>query len=105
MPSLIGDRPAAAAEVRVDRSEIVVVLVPVTPAGIGLPEFDQYIGDRAPTSIQHLTVDDDPLANRPNVAFLELAEPEAHTELLIVHRPADMSPLKRRFLLLAGPPG
>jgi DNA-binding transcriptional LysR family regulator len=40
-----------------------------------------------------------------NVAFLELAEPDATTELLIVHRPADMSPLKRRFLQLAGASG
>ena len=38
---------------------------------------------------------------RENVAFLELDEPEAHTELLIVHRPADASPLKMRFLRLA----
>jgi DNA-binding transcriptional LysR family regulator len=36
-----------------------------------------------------------------NVAFLELDDPDAHTELLIVHRPADLSPLKLRFLQLA----
>jgi DNA-binding transcriptional LysR family regulator len=36
-----------------------------------------------------------------NVAFLEMDDPDAHTELLIVHRPADMSPLKLRFLELA----
>lgn len=39
--------------------------------------------------------------SRANVLFLELNEPDAHTELLIVHRPADLSPLKLRFLQLA----
>jgi DNA-binding transcriptional LysR family regulator len=36
-----------------------------------------------------------------NVTFLELDDQDAHTELLIVHRPADLSPLKQRFLQLA----
>jgi DNA-binding transcriptional LysR family regulator len=40
-----------------------------------------------------------------SVAFLELDNPDACTELLIVHRQSDMSPLKHRFLQLTGSSG
>jgi DNA-binding transcriptional LysR family regulator len=36
-----------------------------------------------------------------NVIFLELDDHDAHTELLIVHRSVDLSPLKLRFLQIA----
>ncbi|UPG74025.1 LysR family transcriptional regulator [Roseomonas gilardii subsp. gilardii] len=39
------------------------------------------------------------------VALLELKEAEAHTDLAIVHRPADTSPLKLRFLAQLPPDG
>src|SRR5258707_4815036 len=42
---LIGQHPAAATEVRVDRSDIGVVAVAVASAGIGLPYFDEGIGN------------------------------------------------------------
>ena len=38
-----------------------------------------------------------------SVSFLELDDQDAYTELLIVHRHADLSPLKLRFLQLAVP--
>ncbi len=39
VPVLVSQRAATAAEIRVDRREIGVLLVAVTATGIGLPDF------------------------------------------------------------------
>ena len=61
---LVGERAPAAAEIRIDRGEIGVVLVPVASGGIGLPEFHQRVGDRLAVLVQHLAVHDDAFTDR-----------------------------------------
>ena len=61
---LVGQRPAAAAEVRVDRREVGVLLVAVAAAGVGLPELDQGVRHRPPALVEDAAVHDDPLADR-----------------------------------------
>ena len=61
---LVGQRPAAAAEVRIDRGEIGVVAVPVAAAGIGLPDLDQRVRHRPAVLVQHVAVHDDAFADR-----------------------------------------
>ena len=41
---VVGQRAAAAAEIRVDRRDVAVLLVPVAAAGVRLPHLDQRIG-------------------------------------------------------------
>ena len=60
----IGKHPAAAAKVRVNRRQILIFFMPVATASIGLPDFHQRIFHRSAESIAHVTVDDDPLADR-----------------------------------------
>ena len=43
---------------------MVVELVRVPPAGIGLPHLDQGVREGAAVTVEHATVDDDPLAER-----------------------------------------
>src|SRR6478735_9912463 len=62
--ALIGQHPAAAAEIRVDRSDIGVVAVAVTSAGVGLPYLDERVGYRLAIAVEHVAVDDRLLADR-----------------------------------------
>src|ERR1700738_3253573 len=71
---LIGQHPAAAAEIRVDRSDIGVVAVAVASAGIGLPYFDERVGYRLAIAVEHVAVDDRPFADR--LALLGIIEDE-----------------------------
>ena len=60
----IGQHPAAAAEVRVNRGQILIFFMSVAAAGIGLPDFHQGVFHRSAKTIAHVTVHNDPLANR-----------------------------------------
>ncbi len=60
---VVGQRAAAAAEIRIDRRQIGVLLVPVAAAGIGLPELDQRVRHAAAGLVEHAAVDDDALAD------------------------------------------
>jgi hypothetical protein len=64
-PLRIGQRPPAAAEIRVERGEIGVLHVAIAPARIGLPDLDQRLGHGAPGLVQNPAMDADPLADRP----------------------------------------
>src|SRR3977135_781989 len=72
--ALIGQQPAAATEVRVDRRDIGVVAMAIAPAGIGLPDFDQRVGYRLAVAVEDVAVDDGLLANR--FALLGIIEDE-----------------------------
>ncbi len=67
----VGDRPAAAAEIRVERAEVDVLLVAVAARGVGLPDLDQRVGHRPAVFVEHAAVDDDALAHR-HAAVLEV---------------------------------
>src|SRR5215471_15895167 len=55
----VRQHPTAAAEVRVDRSNIGVVTMAVASAGIGLPHLDQGIADRLSIAVEDMTMNDD----------------------------------------------
>src|SRR4051794_5124842 len=61
---LIGQHPAAATEIRVDRRDIGVVAVTVASAGIGLPYLDERVGYRLAIAVEYVTVNDRLLADR-----------------------------------------
>ena len=60
--SLIHICPADAAEVRVERRQVAVVLVPVAPAGVGLPHLHQGVRDRLAVLVEDPAEHDDALA-------------------------------------------
>ena len=68
---LVGDGAAAAAEIRIERREIALLLVAVAAAGIGLPEFEQRAGNAHAALVEHAAIDDDALADG---AFARLGE-------------------------------
>ena len=61
---VVGQHPAAAAEVRVERADVLVLLVPVAAAGVALPDLDQRVRDRPAELVLDIAVDDDALADR-----------------------------------------
>ena len=61
---LIRQCAPAAAEIGVDGRKIHVLLVPIAPARIRLPDFHKRMRHRAAVFIQHPTVDDDAFAHR-----------------------------------------
>ena len=61
---LVGEHAAAAAEVRVERADVLVLLVPVAAAGVALPDLDQRVLQRPAELVVHVAVDDDALADR-----------------------------------------
>src|SRR5690606_17186236 len=61
---LVGDRASATAEIRIERRQIAVLLVPVAAAGIGLPELDQRSRYAEAALVHKPAVDDDALAER-----------------------------------------
>jgi len=64
---LIGQTAAGPAKVGVERRVVLIDPVEVAAAGVGLPNLDQGIGNRAIVFIQHAAGDDDPLANHLTV--------------------------------------
>src|SRR5258705_4028879 len=63
---LIGQHSTAAAEIRVDRSDIGVVAVAVASARTGLPYPDAGLGYRLAIAVQYVTRTDRLLADRPH---------------------------------------
>ena len=63
-PLRIGNAAPAAPEVRVQRRVVLVVLVDIASGGVGLPDLDQRVGQRATIFVQHPAGDDDALAQR-----------------------------------------
>src|ERR1700735_2971173 len=61
---VVRQQPSAAAEIRIDWRDVGVVTMAVAAASIGLPDFDQRVGDRAAIAVQHVTVNDGLLADR-----------------------------------------
>ncbi|MNF27343.1 hypothetical protein D3C84_79950 [compost metagenome] len=59
----VGQRTANAAEIRVKRGQVAVLLVPVAATGIGLPHFHQGMGNRLAVLITHATGDNDAFAD------------------------------------------
>ena len=64
---LVGEHPAAAAEVGVERADVLVLLVPVAAAGVALPDLDQGVLHRLAELVVDVAVDDDALADRQAV--------------------------------------
>ena len=64
---LVGQHAAAAAEVRVERADVLVLLVAIAPARVGLPHLDQRILHRPAELVAHMAVHDDALAHRQPV--------------------------------------
>jgi hypothetical protein len=60
----IGEHPAEAVEVRIERRVVLIAFVVVAPAGVGLPQLEHRVGDRAIGLVGDLAGDDDPLALR-----------------------------------------
>src|SRR6267154_611053 len=71
---VIGQHPAAATEIRIDRRDIGVVAVAVASAGIGLPDFNERVGYRLAVAVEDIAVDDRLLADR--LALLGIIEDE-----------------------------
>src|ERR1700747_3120937 len=61
---LVGQHTAAAAEVGVDGSDVGVVPMTVASAGIGLPDFDKSIADRASIAVEDITMNNGLFADR-----------------------------------------
>ena len=64
---LVGQHPAAAAEVGVEGADVLVLLVPVAAAGVALPDLDQRVLHRPAELVLDVAVDDDALADRQAV--------------------------------------
>ena len=60
----ISEHVPGAGKVRIERSVMLVYGVVVTPGGIGLPDFDESVGDGASVFIEYAAADDDALAER-----------------------------------------
>src|SRR5258705_2822106 len=56
--TLIGQHSAAAAEIRVDWSDVGVVAVAVASAGIGLPYLHERVGYRLAIAVEYVALDD-----------------------------------------------
>src|SRR3954447_17381665 len=63
-PVVIGHAAPAPAEVRVERSRMLIALMAIAPAGIRLPDLDQRVAHRLSVSIEQAAMDDDALADR-----------------------------------------
>src|SRR5262249_33548850 len=59
-PVRAGQHAPGPGEVGVERGRVLVVLVPVAPAGVGLPDLDERIGQRPAGAVEHPAVHDDP---------------------------------------------
>ena len=64
IPVVVGQHPAAAAKIGIDRRQILILLVTIAPSRIGLPYLDQGVAHRRPEGIAHISMHDDPLADR-----------------------------------------
>src|SRR6516162_6697013 len=62
--AVVRQHPTAAAEVRVDRSNIGVITMAVASARIGLPYLDQGIADRLSVAVEDMTMNDDLFTDR-----------------------------------------
>ena len=67
--TLVGDRPPAAAEVRIERREVGVLHVAVASACISLPYLDQRVGHRAARLVQHPAMHQDAFADSGGCAL------------------------------------
>src|SRR5262249_26097418 len=74
----IGNCAATAAEIRVDRRDITVIAVAIAAPSVGLPKFQEDVGDRSPVPVLYLSMDDDPLADR--LTFLRVIQNEIVVE-------------------------
>src|SRR5450759_3374130 len=63
-PFAVGQAPAGAGEVRIERRCVRVHRIHVTPRGVGLPHLDECGTHRAPVAVEHPPADDDPLPQR-----------------------------------------
>ena len=61
---LVGEHPAAAAEVGIEGADVLVPLVAIAAAGVALPDLDQRVLDRPAELVVDVAVDDDALADR-----------------------------------------
>src|ERR1700730_5337448 len=59
---LVGQGPAGASEIGVERCVMVVDGIQVASCRVGLPDFDERVADRFSVAVQHAPRDDDPLA-------------------------------------------
>ena len=69
----VGQGAAYAAEVWVQRRQVAVVLVTISTACVGLPDFHQGMRNRLAILIAHATCQDDPLAYR-QTAIIEIQQ-------------------------------
>jgi len=59
---VVGEGVAAAGEVGVERGLMLIAAVKITAGGVGLPEFDEGVRDRAAVFIEDAAADDDAFA-------------------------------------------
>src|SRR5258706_11427373 len=64
MSVFVGKRAATAGEIRVERSVVLIVDVPVAAGGIALPDFNQRMRDRPAVFVEHAPAHDDPFTER-----------------------------------------
>src|SRR5262249_15038361 len=60
----VGEAPAGAGEVRVERRGVLVDLVSVPSGGVRLPDLDERAAQRPSFLVEHTPLDDDSLAER-----------------------------------------
>ena len=73
IPFTIGQGAAYATKVGIQRCQVTVVLMAITTASVGLPNFNQGVRNRFAVLIAHATREDDPLANR-QTAIVEIEQ-------------------------------
>ena len=61
---VVGQHPAATAEIGIDRRNVGVVAMPIAAAGVGLPDLDQRISYGTAVAIENMAMNDGLLADR-----------------------------------------
>src|SRR5579871_1867994 len=60
----IRQRPSRAGEIRIERRVVLVFNVEISSGGIGLPDFDQRVGDRTAVLVAHAAAYNDAFSHR-----------------------------------------
>src|SRR5260370_10545875 len=63
-PAIVSHHFADSREVRIERRFVLVAVVSIAARSVGLPNFDQAMGNRAPVFVEHAAGYDDTFAER-----------------------------------------
>ena len=93
---VVGQRAAAAGEVRVERRGVLVAVVAVATGGVGLPDLDELVAHRAPVAVEDPARDHDALAQRlADVLAGEVGVERRHVGRA-EHRSSELDEARRR---------